>query len=136
MKKIVLTLALIAAIGAVKAQRYSRDDIRRYDERGVYTDDRGDYHWQVIERRVWIPTHSVRGLFGSRTIPGHYEMRTERVKVYHYRQGRRPQHPHGMPPGQRKKMNDGRYYERDRDYNYPYDDNRNWNDRRYDNSRD
>ncbi|WP_207425480.1 hypothetical protein [Pedobacter sp. SYSU D00535] len=112
MKKLALTLALVAALGAVAtAQPYPRDDVRRYDDRNIYRDNRGEYHWQVVERRVWVPTQRIgSGIFG-RVIPGHYEVRRDRVKVYHGR-GR---HPHGMPPGQRKK-----YYDRD---------DRRWNDR-------
>jgi hypothetical protein len=79
------------------------------------------------ERRVWIPEQRTRGIFGigSRTIPGHYEMRTERVKVY-LNGGKKNKkgHPHGMPPGQRKKLNDR------------YDDRYDSRDRRYDDRRD
>lgn len=110
-------MALFAAFGAASAQWYPRDDgYRQYDERTVYRDNNGSYHWQVVERRVWIPTHRVGGIFG-RTIPGHYEIRRDRVKIYHHNyQDRWNRHPHGMPPGQRKK----------------YDDD----DRRYDDRRD
>lgn len=129
MKKILLTAALFVAFGAASAQWSPRDnDYRRYDERSVYRDNNGSYHWQVVERRVWIPTHRVGGIFG-RTIPGHYEIRRDRIKVYHNRydnryDSRRSKHPHGMPPGQRKK-----YEKNNRD-----DDH--WEDRNWNNDRD
>ena len=126
-------MAFFAALGAssVYAGNPDRDRIiRRYDERGVYQDSRGEYHWQVIEREVWIPERRVGTVLGTRVIPGHYEVRQQRIKVYHntgrynneryYDRGKQYQkgkngHPHGMPPGQRKKQ-DGRYNDRDRDY--------------------
>lgn len=156
MKKFLLTLALIAALGAssVYADRNDRI-VRRYDERNVYQDSRGPYHWQVVEREVWVPTRRVGSVLGSRVIPGHYTIRTERIKVYHntgrysrnnpyydrddrYGKGRK-QHPHGMPPGQRKKYEErygdrrNRDYDRDRDYrrDREYDDR----DREYENRR-
>ena len=132
MKKILLTLALFAAIGAANAQ--SRHYDRGHNDRGIYSDNRGDYHWQVVERRVWIPTQRT-GIFGSRVIPGHYEIRRERVKVYH-RDRRHNKHPHGMPPGQRKKYQNNRYDDRRYYDNNRYDDNRNYNRVRYDKRRD
>ncbi|WP_207427835.1 hypothetical protein [Pedobacter sp. SYSU D00535] len=111
MKKLLLTLLVVASgILATNAQS-SR----------TYRDERGEYHYETRERRVWIPEQRVGGILGvgSRTIPGHYEMRNEQVKVYHddrnrhdqdYRfrqQGSEGKHPHGMPPGQRKKLNNG-----------------------------
>lgn len=121
MKKIVYMLALSAALAANAAVAQYRDEvINRTYEPGVYTDDRGEYRWQTIERRVWIPEYQTRGILGVgvRTIPGHYEMRTDRVKVYtnsarnsdyEYGESRRnKRHPHGMPPGQRKKVEKNR----------------------------
>lgn len=107
-------LAFSAALLANSAWAQNRDEvINRTYEPGIYNDDRGEYRWQVIERRVWIPEHQTRGVFGVgvRTIPGHYEMRTDRVRIYtnDSRNGyddngkRKGKHPHGMPPGQRKK---------------------------------
>ena len=124
MKRLIYLLAVFAALTANSARaQYNRDQvISRTYEPGVYNDDRGEYRWQVIERRVWIPEYRTRGILGvgSRTIPGHYEMRTDRVKVYtnsrngdyrDSRNGRRGNHPHGMPPGQRKKQQrNGNYY--------------------------
>lgn len=147
MRKILIMVALFVALGATtsSAQTNSRDRVNsRVTLPGVYEDDRGEYQWQTVERRVWIPERRTGGIFGigSRTIPGHYEMRSERVKVYskesrdgknvNKRKGWEGKHPHGMPPGQRKKMenkrNDDRRYERSE---------RNDNDDRYerDNSR-
>lgn len=142
MRKLVLTLAFIAALGAssVYADRNPGRDriIRRYDEQGVFQDSRGTYHWQVIEREVWVPQHRVGTIFGTRTIPGHYEVRRQRIKVYHnsrynpyhdrnnqYNKGKKG-HPHGMPPGQRKKHSQRYENYRDRDYEnrgvrYPWD---------------
>ena len=109
-------LALFVALIANAAIAQNRDEIvNRTYEPGVFNDDQGgEYRWQVVERRVWIPEYQTRGIFGigSRTIPGHYEMRSERIKVYtnssrdgHYKgKGWKGKHPHGMPPGQRKKM--------------------------------
>ncbi len=99
MKKLLTLAVFFTVLGAtsVSAQTW-RDDDRRYADNQSYRDDRGDYHWQVVERRVWIPERRVRGLFGSRVIPGHYEIRKERVKVYH-----RNKH---YPYGQAKKNRD------------------------------
>lgn len=117
MKKSFYLLALFAALTANSAIAQNRGEVRnRYYERGSYNDDRGDYRWQVVERRVWVPGYRTQGVFGigGRNVPGHYETRTERVRVYtnksrsnHYydNKGRgKSKHPHGMPPGQRKKM--------------------------------
>ena len=124
MKKMIYILAVFAALtaGEANAQHTREGVVSRTYEREVYTDDRGEYRWQVIERRVWIPEYRTRGIFGigSQTIPGHYEIRTNRVKVYtngrngEYRKpgkGGKNNHPHGMPPGQRKKIqrNNGYY---------------------------
>lgn len=139
-------VALFVALGAttVSAQISSRNQTdRRVTEPGVYQDERGEYQWQTVERRVWIPERKTGGIFGigSRTIPGHYEMRTDRVKVYrgqnnnysNKRKGWEGKHPHGMPPGQRKKLenrkndryDDRRYEERRDDRN----DDRRYEDR-------
>jgi hypothetical protein len=122
MKRIVYLLAVFAALAANTTIAQNREEvISRTYEPGVHSDERGEYRWQVIERRVWIPEYQTRGIFGVgvRTIPGHYEMRTDRIKVYnndrnHYdgdrgRKGWQGKHPHGMPPGQRKKQNGNRY---------------------------
>ena len=118
MKRQFLLLALFAALMANSAIAQNRNEvINRTYEPGSYSDERGEYRWQVIERRVWIPTYQSRGILGigGRTIPGHYEMRTDRVKIYtndsrngqyddnNKKSGKK--HPHGMPPGQRKKQN-------------------------------
>ncbi|MEJ7691850.1 hypothetical protein, partial [Daejeonella sp.] len=111
MKKILIILALFAASGTMttQAQISQLPTIFGSNDNTVYRDDRGEYRWEMRERRVWIPEYRTRGVLGvgSRTIPGHYEMRNERVKVYlnggdggKNKKG----HPHGMPPGQRKKM--------------------------------
>lgn len=109
-------VAVFAALTANSAMaQYNRDQvISRTFESGVYSDERGEYRWQLIEKRVWIPEYQTRGILGIgvRTIPGHYEMRTDRVKVYtngsggynDSNNGRKGNHPHGMPPGQRKKQ--------------------------------
>lgn len=104
MKKILLSLALIAALGSASGQSYSRNEIRRYDEREICRDNNGSYHWQVRERRVWVPARRTGGTIFGRIIPAHYEVRADRVKVYHRRdRDNYRRHPHGMPPGQRKK---------------------------------
>ena len=87
MRRILLLAVLFVALGTTtsSAQYSSRDrDERRVTEPGVYQDERGEYQWQTVERRVWIPERRTSGVFGigSRTIPGHYEMRSDRVKVY------------------------------------------------------
>lgn len=136
MRKFLLSLAFFAALGAssVYANRNPARDriVRSYDERAIYSDGRGPYHWQIIEREVWVPARRVGGLFGSRVIPGHYEIRRQRVKVYHsnryYNRGRNS-HPHGMPPGQRKKQND-RYNKDDRRYDNDRRDDRGRSSRR------
>lgn len=145
MRKFLLILAFFAALeaGTVQAKEYPDRDriIRRYDENRVYRDDRGEYHWQVVVREVWIPEQRVGGIFGSRRIPGHYEQRQQRVKIYHYsnrynnndRYSGKRQHPHGMPPGQRKKQQ-GRYNDsRGRENDRRWDNDR--NDRRNDDGR-
>ncbi len=137
MKKILIILALFAASGTISAQAQYRqtETVWGANDGSVYRDDRGEYRWEMRERRVWIPEYRTRGILGvgARTIPGHYEMRNERVKVYLDGGGKNKKgHPHGMPPGQRKKMDkryDDRYESRDR-----RDDDR--NDRRYDDRRD
>ena len=135
MRRALLLAALFVALGATttSAQYSSRDRVeRRVTQPGVYQDDRGTYQWQTVERRVWIPERRTAGIFGigSRRIPGHYEMRTERVKVYrnsrnsqygNQRRGWEGKHPHGMPPGQRKKLENRRYDDR-RDNRYDRDD--------------
>ena len=114
MKRILYMLVVFAALTTnPAAAQYNRDEIiSRTYEPGVYTDERGEYRWQVVERRVWIPEYQTRGILGIgvRTIPAHYEMRTDRTKVYtnsgssEYNNKNKKQHPHGMPPGQRKKQ--------------------------------
>lgn len=144
MKKILIIVALFAALGTTTTQAQNRQTptIWGANDGNVYSDDRGEYRWEMRERRVWIPEQRTRGIFGvgSRTIPGHYEMRTERVKVYRDGQNnnnKKKGHPHGMPPGQRKKMGeryDDRYEGRDRrDDDRRNDDRR---DRRYDDRRE
>ena len=122
MKKILIIVALFAALGTMSTQAQNRQTptVWGSNDGTVYRDDRGEYRWEMRERRVWIPEHRTRGILGvgSRTIPGHYEMRTDRVKVYNNDgKGNKKDHPHGMPPGQRKKMDkrdDDRYEGRDR----------------------
>ena len=113
MIKVIYMLVVFAALTTNPAiAQYNREEvISRTYEPGVFNDGGGEYRWQVIERRVWIPEYQSRGIFGvgSRTIPGHYEMRTDRVKIYtNSRNGdykkSKGKHPHGMPPGQRKKQ--------------------------------
>lgn len=120
--------------------------IRRYDERAIYRDARGEYHWQVIERELWFPEQRIRTVWGSRVIPGHYEVRHQRIKVYHrsgrynnYRYNDRTYqykgkngHPNGMPPGQWKKQDDR--YDRDREDDCK-DRDRRYDDREYDGRR-
>ncbi|MBC7744009.1 MAG: hypothetical protein H7096_02820 [Flavobacterium sp.] len=128
MRKILILAALFVALGATttSAQNNTSDKvISSLKLPGLYEDGRGVYEWKTVERRVWIPQRRTRGIFGigSRTIPGHYEMRTERIKVYRntknarnvdQRKGWEGKHPHGMPPGQRKKLENNR----DEDRNY------------------
>lgn len=152
MKKVIILVALFAALGTTNTQAQYRQEqtvwgSNEYDN-NVYTDGRGDYRWEMRERRVWIPEYRTTGIFGigSRRIPGHYEMRRERIKVYlgQNRQNgqygkQHPQHPHGMPPGQRKKMGNGGYEGRrddDRQYDDRRYDDRRSDDRRYDDRRD
>ena len=59
-------------------------------------------------------------------------MRSERVKVYLNGKKNKKQHPHGMPPGQRKKM-DKRYGDEYGSRDKRYDDRK---DKRYDDRRD
>lgn len=141
-------LALFVAIGAAaadttRAQQVNIPEIFRgatrggYEEGKVYQDERGSYHYETRERRVWVPEQRTRGIFGTRVEPGHYETIREQVKIYHNRNNNRygdddrynnkrskKGHPHGMPPGQRKKLGN-------RDYDDRYDDRR-YDDRRYD----
>lgn len=116
MKRILIVVALFAATGTMSTQAQYRQSQSVYvrNDGSVYRDNRGDYRWEIRERRVWIPEYRTAGIFGigSRRVPGHYEMRAERVKIYLGGNNYRKSHPHGMPPGQRKKMNsryDNRY---------------------------
>ena len=120
MKKIFTLLVLFVALGVstANAQYNTRNQNQtKTFEPGVYQDEQGEYRWQTIENRVWIPERRTSGIFGigARTIPGHYEVTTtDRVKVYtrsdrnsqtgDRQQGWAGKHPHGMPPGQRKKI--------------------------------
>ncbi|HEY0897143.1 MAG TPA: hypothetical protein VGE15_11375, partial [Sphingobacteriaceae bacterium] len=111
MKKLLTLAVFFTVLGATSVSGQTwRDDDRRYADNTTYRDDRGDYHWKVVERRVWIPERRVRGLFGSRVIPGHYEIRRDRVKVYH----RSKHYPYGQA---KKKWDRGRdkHDRRDRD---------------------
>ncbi|MDP2413665.1 hypothetical protein [Daejeonella sp.] len=141
MKKLIILVILFAALGTTDTQAQYRQGqtVWGQNDQNVYRDDRGEYRYEVRERRVWIPEYRTAGIFGigSRRVPGHYEMRNERVRVYSDQN--RKQHPHGMPPGQRKKSNNNydQRYERDRhddDYgNRRYGDNDDRNqDGRYD----
>jgi hypothetical protein len=160
MKKVLLT-AFIAGLSflAIDASAQS----------GTYRDEQGEYRYETREERVWIPEQRTGGIFGvgGRTIPGHYETRTNQVKVYYdqngnpinrdrqYGEGRKGwegKHPHGMPPGQRKKMqgnsgnyernrgsdrnNDGVIDERDRNYDRNNDGVIDDRDRGYDRDND
>ncbi|HEY1025155.1 MAG TPA: hypothetical protein VGE26_08330 [Sphingobacteriaceae bacterium] len=126
MRKLFTIAAFMVALGATaaQAQTWRGDDHRRYEDNRVYRDNRGEYSWRVVERRVWIPEYRKKTIFGTKVIPGHYEIRRDRVKVYNRDRYRR--HPHGMPPGQRKKWED-RHDRNDRDYGKDRD-NRKWND--------
>ena len=126
MKRVIILLVLFAALGATDTQaQYPQDQtVWGSNDNSVYSDQRGEYRWEMREHRVWIPEYRTAGIFGigSRRIPGHYEMRRERVKVYLGKN--KKQHPHGMPPGQRKKYDDR--------YDPRYEGNRRDDDRRYD----
>jgi hypothetical protein len=152
MKKILIIVVLFAALGTTTTQAQNRQTptVWGANDGTVYSDDRGEYRWEMRERRVWVPEYRTRGILGvgSRTIPGHYEMRTERVRVYNDDgKNNKKGHPHGMPPGQRKKMDkrdDDRYEGRDRRDDDRYegrdrrddDRNRRNNDRRDDDDDD
>lgn len=133
MKKVIILVALFAALGMTNSQAQYRQEQtawgssdRRSNDRNVNRDDRGEYRYEMRERRVWIPEYRTGGIFGvgARRVPGHYEMRNERVKVYARQNIQyKKQHPHGMPPGQRKKSNNR--------YDTRYDE-RNQSDDRYD----
>ena len=134
---------------------------------GTYRDDQGEYRYETREERVWVPEQRTGGIFGvgGRTIPGHYETRSTQVKVYRdqngnpinqngqygeQRKGWEGKHPHGMPPGQRKKQgqnsngnyerndrnNDGVIDSRDRDYDRNNDGVIDSRDRDYDRNND
>ncbi len=147
MKKLIILVILFAALGTTDTQAQYRQEqtVWGQNDQNVYRDDRGEYRYEMRERRVWIPEYQTAGIFGigRRRVPGHYEMRNERVRVYIGQNNQnRKQHPHGMPPGQRKKNNNNYdpRYERDRrdeDYgerrNGDYDDRN--QDGRYDSQR-
>jgi hypothetical protein len=172
MKKILslLTLFVALVVSTANAQYNDRDtrDTRdqkttRVFEPGVFQDDGGEYRWARVETRVWVPERRTTGIFGigARTIPGHYEVTNTRLEKVYARsdrnsqtgdhKGREGKHPHGMPPGQRKKMqrnsdvyddrrnddrrDDDRRYDDRRDDDSRYDDRRD-DDRRYDDRRD
>ena len=126
MKKVILT-AFIAGLSLVALESNAQSG----------RDEQGSYRYETRQERVWIPEQRTGGIFGvgGRTIPGHYETRDREVKVYtdqngnpvnqngdYDRQGKgwEGKHPHGMPPGQRKKQgqsNDNRNgnYDRNND---------------------
>lgn len=144
MKKAIILVALFAALGTTYSQAQYRQEqtVWGSNDNNVYRDDRGEYRYEMRERRVWIPEYRTGGIFGvgGRRVPGHYEMRNERVKVYigqNYQN--RNKHPHGMPPGQRKKSDnryDSRYDERNRSDDRYEDRNRdNSDDVRYENTK-
>lgn len=111
------------------------------------TDEQGTYRYETREERVWIPEQRTGGIFGvgGRTIPGHYETRTRQVKVYdndrqngqygERSKGWEGKHPHGMPPGQRKKQQN-RDGDRDRRYDRNNDGVIDSRDREYDRNND
>ncbi len=138
MKKLILT-AFIAGLSVLALQSQAQTG----------TDAQGEYRYETRQERVWIPERRTGGIFGvgSRTIPGHYETRDTQVKVYRDRNGNpinqngqygdkrkgwEGKHPHGMPPGQRKKAQGNR----DRDYDRNNDGVINERDRRYDRNND
>jgi hypothetical protein len=86
MKKILIAIVLFAATGTMSTQAQYRQTQSVYvsNDGSIYRDNRGEYRWEIRERRVWIPEYRTAGIFGigSRRVPGHYEMRAERVKVY------------------------------------------------------
>jgi hypothetical protein len=116
-------------------------------------DEQGEYRYETREERVWVPERRTGGIFGvgGRTIPGHYEIQNRQVKVYRDRNGNpinqderygdkrkgwEGKHPHGMPPGQRKKANRQNTDNRDRRYDRNNDGVIDERDRRYDRNND
>lgn len=107
MRRIMLMVPLFVALGATaKSETYtSRSTEKRIDAQGAYHNGHDDYYWETVERRVWVPSSRTRFGIDIRIIPGHYEVRREKVKVYRPRHDDYyySKHPHGMPPGQYKK---------------------------------
>jgi len=147
MQRTIFILVFILCLGTITASAQNREDrvVRRYDGKEIYQDSQGDIHWQTIEHKVWVTEYRTGGVFGigSRTVPAHYEIRTERVKIYHDRnygnnnydkKGWEGKHPHGMPPGQRKKMRNSQYRTVNGGY-YQNDNRRDNDDDRYENDR-
>ena len=140
MKKLIILVILFAALGTTDTQAQYRQEqtVWGQNDQNVYRDDRGEYRYEMRERRVWIPEYQTAGIFGigRRRVPGHYEMRNERVRVYIGQNNQnRKQHPHGMPPGQRKKNNnnyDPRYERDRRDEDYGERRNGDYDDRNHD----
>ncbi|HEY0055723.1 MAG TPA: hypothetical protein VGB63_10230 [Pedobacter sp.] len=116
-------------------------------------DEQGEYRYETRQERVWVPERRTGGIFGvgGRTIPGHYEVQDRQVKVYRDRDGNpinrderygekrkgwEGKHPHGMPPGQRKKGNRQNTDIRDRGYDRNNDGVIDERDRRYDRNND
>ncbi|MEJ6978861.1 hypothetical protein WG906_00265 [Pedobacter sp. P351] len=135
MRKFLLSLAFFAALGAssVYAESYPGRDriIRKYDDNRIYRDDRGEYHWQVIVREVWIPEQRTGGIFGSRRIPGHYEQREYRYKIYHHSK----RYNSDRYQRERSKKKDSRYGNSKRDDEYRRDNGR-WDSRDKNEQRD
>lgn len=139
MKKVILT-AFIAGLSLLALESNAQTG----------TDQQGSYRYETREERVWVPERRTGGIFGvgGRTIPGHYETRTREVKVYdndrngqygEKKKGWEGKHPHGMPPGQRKKQgrsNNGDYDDRDRRTDRNNDGVIDERDRRYDRNND
>ena len=140
MKRIIILFVLFAAIGTMDSQAQYRQEptVWGSNDGQIQSDERGEYRWEMRERRVWIPEYRTRGILGvgARTIPGHYEMRNERVKVYlkGERDNNKKDHPHGMPPGQRKKLDKYGDNRGNEDRNDRYE--RNDRDRRYEDGSD
>ncbi|MBC8053720.1 MAG: hypothetical protein H7Y13_11710 [Sphingobacteriaceae bacterium] len=143
MKKIIIT-AFIAGLSFFALESNAQTTQR---------DAQGDYHYETRDERVWVPEQRTGGIFGvgGRTIPGHYETRSTQVKVYHDKNGNpinqngqygdkskgwEGKHPHGMPPGQRKKIEGNRSNDRNRGYDRNNDGVIDDRDRNYDRNND
>lgn len=101
MKKKIILVGLIIVMSSMTAESqntrrgYGYHDDEEYYENDydphddyvlngveVYYSTEGYYHWEIVEKRVWIPGYVRFTRFGIEAVPGHWEIITERMRCY------------------------------------------------------